>query len=36
MMRVRTRGRNFEVTRFLLLGMVGLPAPISSESVYAV
>ena len=26
----------FEVTRSLLLGVVGLPAPISLESMYAV
>ena len=35
-MRMRTRARIFEVTRSLFLEMVGLPAPISPESVYAV
>jgi hypothetical protein len=35
-MAMLTRVRIFEVTRSLLLGVVGLPAPISLELMYAV
>ncbi len=35
-MMIRTRALFFKVSRSLYLGMVGLPAPISPEPMYAV